>query len=67
MLSGIISSQTTSADTVWYQSVTSRCCPVTGVPGRPLMIKAPPYAIPWESIRQMPTSWPCLKCLSSDL
>jgi len=29
MLSGIILYQTTSADTVWYQSVTSRCCPVT--------------------------------------
>jgi len=29
MLSGIILYQTTSADTVWYQSVTSHCCPVT--------------------------------------
>src|SRR5579864_342907 len=29
MLSGIISYQTTSADTVRYQSVTSCCCPVT--------------------------------------
>jgi len=32
MLSGIILYQPTSADTVWYQSVTSRCCPVTAQP-----------------------------------
>jgi len=30
---GSLAYQTTSADTVWYQSVTSHCCPVTATGG----------------------------------